>query len=103
MKKQKNYVELKNLVKLIERNNKNELSDIEFDIDEIIGNRITEENIISKIFDRMLSIVFIAREDLEPTYYKLLNYCREFDEKLSDDYDEIFKEQYTDDESEEDL
>lgn len=52
----------------------------------------------------MLSIEFIAEEDIKEIYYKLLNYTKKIDDKLSEDYEKFFIEQFKDiDEEDEEL
>lgn len=88
----KNEKELNDAFKaLIELSDK-ETEEVKNVIDEIIEYKIQDEEIISRLFDRILSIVFIEDDKKRGTFYKLSNYTRKFNKKLADDYDEILEE-----------
>ena len=61
-------------------------------IDEIIKFKISDENSISQVFDRMLSLEFINEEVLKELYFKLLNYTKNINKELCEDYKEIYQE-----------
>ena len=86
--------DIKELVKEIERINKKEIEEANDLVNEIIRYNYKDEHTISKVFDKMLSIGFIAEEDIKKTYYKLLDYTKKINKELSDDYEEIFIEQF---------
>lgn len=69
-----------------------EIEDISNYIDEIIEYKIEDEKTISNIFDAILSIVFIDDDIKREIFHKLSNYCRKFNRRLADDYDEILEE-----------
>ena len=51
----------------------NEIINLTDEIDRIINTKCENESVISYIFDRILSIMFSPKEDLESLYYRLLN------------------------------
>jgi len=72
-------------------------------VEDIIRHQYKDERIISCVFDKMLSIVFVNEEDIKDIYYKFINYTKKFDKELAKDYEEIFIEHFTelyDDETE---
>ncbi len=94
--KDRNYEALKEMVQIIQRMNKTEIEEIEELVDDIIKYKNKDESTISSVFDKMLSMVFVAEEDLKETYYKLVNYTKKFNKELSKDYEEFFIEQFKD-------
>ena len=70
----------------------NEIEEIKDIIDEIIEYKIQDEEVISHLFDRVLSIVFIEDDKKREIFHKLSSYTREFNKELADDYDEILEE-----------
>ena len=76
---------------LIELSNK-EIEEVKNIIDEIIEYNIQDEETISHLFDRILSIVFIEDNEKREIFYKLSNYTRKFNKDLANDYDEILEE-----------
>ena len=91
-KKMKSEKELNDTFKaLIELSDK-ETEEVKNVIDEIIEYKIQDEEIISRLFDRILSIAFIEDDKKRGIFYKLSNYIRKFNKKLADDYDEILEE-----------
>jgi len=100
----KAYEEIKELaiaLKNIVQEDINESTEL---VDNIIKYKIKDEEVISGAFDKMLSIAFAAEEDIKGIYYKLLNYAKKIDKELSEDYEEIFIEQFKDiDEEDEEL
>ena len=44
------------------------------------------------MFDSILSLEFLDDDKKRKVFHKLSNYCRIFDKKLADDYDEILEE-----------
>ncbi len=94
----KHYEKIKELIQSIRETGKEELEESSELIDVIIKNKITNERAISSIFDKMLSIEFIEEDELKETYYRLLKYCKKFNKKLSDDYEQFFIEKFDDSE-----
>ena len=88
-----NEKELNNAFKTLIKLSDKEIEEVKNIIDEIIKCRIQDEEIISHLFDRILSIVFIEDDEKRKIFYKLSSYTRKFNEKLSDDYDEILEEE----------
>ena len=86
--------ELKDMIIYVAELNKKELIKYTKIVNEIIESNITDEDIISRVFDQLLSLVFVDELLLKELYYKLLNYTKVFNEELSTDYEEIYKEQY---------
>ena len=80
------------LFKEIEEISINEFNRLEVVVDDIIKNKITNEKIISDIFDSILSIVFIDEDIKKEEFYKLYDYCRIFNPSLATDYELILKE-----------
>ena len=76
---------------LIELSDK-EIEEVKNIIDEIIEYNIQDEETISHLFDRILSIVFIEDNEKREIFYKLSNYTRKFNKDLANDYDEILEE-----------
>lgn len=64
------------------------------EINNIIKNHIKDVNQISKVFDSILSLVFVDDIIREESYNKLLNYCFSVDENLAEDYQKIYYELY---------
>ena len=91
-KKMKSEKELNDAFKaLIELSDK-EIEEVKNIIDEIIEYKIQDEETISHLFDRILSIVFIEDNEKREIFYKLSNYTRKFNKDLANDYDEILEE-----------
>lgn len=84
--------ELIELFKEIEKISTNEFNRLTRLVDDIIKNKITNEKIISDIFDSILSIVFIDEDTKKEVFYKLFDYCKEFNPILAYDYELIFKD-----------
>lgn len=100
----KAYKELKELAIVLKNKEQRDIEDSAELVDSIIKYKIKDERIISGAFDKMLSIEFIAEEDIKEIYYKLLNYTKKIDDKLSEDYEKFFIEQFKDiDEEDEEL
>ena len=78
---------------LIELSDK-EIVEVKNIIDEIIKYKIEDEEIISHLFDRILSIVFIEDDKKRKIFHKLSNYTRKFNKELADDYDIILEEDF---------
>lgn len=76
---------------LIELSDK-EIEEVKNIIDEIIEYKIQDEETISHLFDRILSILFIEDNEKREIFYKLSNYTRKFNKDLANDYDEILEE-----------
>ena len=98
MEEDKFFNELKELVEVINRSNRHEIDELEELVDEIVKYKYEDEKTISCVFDRMLSIEFVAEEDLKGMYYKLLKYTGKIDRELSRDYEQFFIEKFADNE-----
>jgi predicted transcriptional regulator len=85
----KSKKELNDVFKALSDNEIEEIKDI---IVEIIEYKIQDEEVISHLFDRVLSIVFIEDDKKREIFHKLSSYTREFNKELADDYDEILEE-----------
>ena len=88
-----NLDDLMNIMREIITLNEKELKKLKESVDRLINAKIKDEDIISLVFDRMLSLVFIDENELKTIYYKLLNYTKSFNEELSKDYEEIYIDQ----------
>lgn len=94
--------ELNDAVKTLMELSDKEIEEVKYIIDEIIEYGIRDEEIISHLFDRILSIVFIEDDKKREIFYKLSSYTRKFNKKLADDYDEILEEDLNDELDDED-
>ena len=90
---EKGYEEIKNALLKLSELSERQLEDLSDDIDDIIKYKIEDERTISEVFDSILSIEFIEDDIKREFFHKLSNYCRNFDKKLADDYDEILEEE----------
>lgn len=90
----KNYNNIKGLVEIIEQINKREIEESSELVSDIIKYKYEDEETISRVFDKMLSIGFASCEDVKNIYYKLLNYTKKFNKELSKDYEDIFIKQF---------
>ena len=90
--------EVTKLIQIISDMSEQELTTANEIVDEIIKYKYKDEDSISQVFDRMLSIEFIDMDELKKPYYKLLKYVRKIDKDLADDYEKFFIEKFTDDE-----
>ena len=88
----KSEKELNDIFKALIVLSDNEIEEIKDIIDEIIEYKIQDEEVISHLFDRVLSIVFIEDDKKREIFHKLSSYTREFNKELADDYDEILEE-----------
>lgn len=61
-------------------------------IENVIESNTTDENIISNIYDRILSLVFIEEDEIKQVFYKLYTYTITFNKELSNDYKMVFLE-----------
>ena len=86
------FNEIKDVVMMISTMNDMELDDIEDLIDEVIINKVEDEDTISHVFDRLLSLVFVDEMRLKTLYYKLLDYTKMINKELSEDYLNIYLE-----------
>ena len=74
---------------LIELSDK-EIEEVKNIIDEIIEYKIQDEETISHLFDRILSIVFIEDNEKMEIFYKLSNYTRRLNKEFSkNDFDRL--------------
>lgn len=85
---------IKDIVKDINKLNNIEINNIKEEIDYIIKNKITNENDIEKLFDRMLSLVFVDTELIYPLYFKLLNYYKNINNDYACKYKKIYHETF---------
>ncbi len=85
------FVDIAKIINIIEEREIEESAEL---VDEIIKYRYKDEKTISMVFDKILSIGFATEEEIKDIYYKLLNYTKEFNKKLSEDYEEIFIENF---------
>ena len=93
--KDETYEKTKELSHTIVDFTANEIISLTDEIDKIINTKCENEKVISYVFDRILSIIFLPKEDLESLYYRLLNYTKEFNKELSSDYEKIFIEHFS--------
>lgn len=84
--------ELIELFKEIEKISTNEFNRLTRLVDDIIKNKITNEKIISDIFDSILSIVFIDEDTKKEVFYELFDYCKKINPILAYDYELILKD-----------
>ena len=89
--------EIKDLVQVINKMNKKELEEVDGLVNNIIKYKHEDENLMSHVYDRMLSIEFIDEKNLKRTYYKLLKYTKKFNKELADDYEKFFIEKFIED------
>ena len=68
-----------NLIRAIYEMNKRELDEAFELVNDIIKYNYNDENTISHLFDKMLSIEFINEKVLKKPYYKLLKHARKKD------------------------
>lgn len=94
MIKDKNIDDIKELVEVIEKINERQIWESKELVDDIIKYKYEDEETISMVFDKMLSIGFAAEYDIKQIYYNLLNYVKKFNKELSEDYEKIFIEQF---------
>ena len=90
-------IEIEELINSIIYSNKIEYRNLVIFINNIINSKTTDENIISKIYDRILSLVFINDIDIKSLFYTLYNYTKTFNKQLSDDYEIIFLDYFKED------
>ena len=88
--------ELNDAFKILIESSKKEVEEVKNIINEIIKYKIQDEEIISRLFDRILSIVFIEDDKKRKIFHRLSSYIRKFNKELADDYDEILEEELND-------
>ena len=71
-----------------------ELDNIKYDINYIINNSIKNVNIIERLFDRILSLVFIDSNILKPIYLNLLEYSKVISKDTYNYYKKAFDENF---------
>lgn len=86
--------QIKDIVKDINKLNNIEINNIKEEIDYIIKNKIANENDIEKLFDRMLSLVFVDTNIIYPLYFKLLDYYKNINTEYACDYEKIYHEYF---------
>lgn len=86
--------QIKDIVKDINKLNNIEINNIKEEIDYIIKKKIANENDIEKVFDRMLSLVFVDTNIIYPLYFKLLDYYKNINTEYACDYEKIYHEYF---------
>ena len=85
---------MKELIDKINNLNNKELKNIKKDIDSFIQNEVKDINTIERLFDRMLSLVFIDDTILKPIYFTLLEYYAGINKQYSNEYKNYYIEVY---------
>lgn len=85
---------MKELIDKINNLNNKELKNIKKDIDYVIQNEVKDINAIERLFDRMLSLVFIDDTILKPIYFTLLEYYVGINKQYSNEYKNYYIEVY---------
>lgn len=85
--------DIKNLINEIIKLNQIEYKSIQKEINTIIINNIKDINIIEKLFDRLLNLLFIDPNIIKETYYVLLDYYKTINEEYATEYEKLWKEQ----------
>ncbi len=80
------FKDIRDIISSLQSLNKQEIESIRLEVDRIIRFNVIDEVVVSRAFDRMLSLEFICEKDIKDMYFKLLKYCDTFDENLSHDY-----------------
>lgn len=88
--------DLKEMNKVLKIMNKREIEVISKLVDEVIKYKITDENTIGHVFDRMLDLEFIEEKDIKNLYFKLLDYSEKINKDLSYDYKKFYDEKFND-------
>ena len=65
-------------------------------VNQIINSKNRNEEFISRVFDKMLSMGFVSEEEIKDIYFRLISYTKSFNSELSKDYERIFIEQFKD-------
>ena len=79
--------------------NEKELKRLSKLVNEVINNRIKDEELLSNLFDYLLSLLFIDESKLRVVYYKLVNYVNTFNTDLAEIYDEFYKQDFMEEKS----
>lgn len=79
--------------------NEQELKRLSKLVNEVINNRIKDEELLSNLFDYLLSLLFIDESKLRVVYYKLVNYVNTFNTNLAEIYDEFYKQDFMEEKS----
>lgn len=87
--------ELREINEVLKIMNKRELEVISNLVDEVIKYKITDENTIGLVFDRMLDLEFIEEENIKNLYFKLLDYSEKINKDLSYDYKKFYNEKFS--------
>lgn len=85
--------EIIDLVNKIIKINQIEYKSITKEINIVITNNIKDINIIEKLFDRLLNLLFLDLNIIKETYYVLLDYYRNINEEYAIEYEKIWIEQ----------
>ncbi len=85
--------DIKNLINEIIKLNQIEYKSIQKEINTIIINNIKDINIIEKLFDRLLNLLFIDPNIIKETYYVLLDYYKTINEEYATEYEKLWIEQ----------
>ena len=83
-------INVKNIINEIRGISDIELENIKRDINIIINKNITDINTIERLFDRMLSLVFVDEVMLKHMYFELLSYYEKINEEYSNEYRKIY-------------
>lgn len=83
---------LKEPMKELQRFQKQKLSLTQENIEYIINNKIESELEIEKIFDNLIDLTYWYGLEIKEIYYKLLNYLRNINIKLSEEYEKNYLE-----------
>lgn len=89
--------DIKNLINEIIKLNQIEYKSIKKEINTVIINNIKDINIIEKLFDRLLNLLFIDPNIIKETYYDLIAYYKNINEEYAIEYEKIWIEQTNED------
>ena len=59
---------------------------IENDVNQIISNNNKDINLIDKVFDKLVDILYYDYTLIEQSYLNLVNYCKNVDEDIAEFY-----------------
>ena len=63
---------------------------MEDEINFILNNNVTDIDVIDKTFDKLIDLTYHFGEDIKDLYYSLLNYCKEINKDISQEYENIY-------------
>lgn len=78
--------ELKEPLKQLNDIQKMKVQIIENDVNQIILNNNKDINLIDKVFDKLIDILFYDYTLIEQSYLNLVNYCKNVDKDIADFY-----------------